>query len=274
MAGQILGDRYQVERQLGKKAGRWTLLAIDLKTKDFVILKVLFLDESLQPNDLKLFKREIDTLKTLAHPAAPKYLGQFDIDLPKNGKALVLIQSHVKGKSLEQFLQEKRLFSEPAARRIGRDILALLSYIHNHQPPIVHRDIKPGNILLTPNPGEQGAQVYLVDFGSVKAFPSGGNTSLTIVGTEGYMPPEQIGGRAITASDIYSLGVTLTTAVTGLPPSQLPYHGMRIDFDPLLQRFAHISPAFAAWLQQMTSPVLEKRFNSAQAALEALKTLG
>ena len=111
MAGQILGDRYQVERQIGKQTGRWTLLARDLQTHELVVLKLLFIDEQLQWDDLKLFEREVEILKSLSHPSIPSYLGYFEHELP-NAKALALIETYVEGKSLEQCLQQGRLFTE------------------------------------------------------------------------------------------------------------------------------------------------------------------
>ncbi|HEY9861893.1 MAG TPA: hypothetical protein V6D16_20515, partial [Candidatus Obscuribacterales bacterium] len=110
-------------------------------------------------------------------------------------------------------------------------------------------------------------QVYLVDFGSVRAATVEENTNFTVVGTYGYMPPEQFSGRAIAASDLYSLGATLITLVTGTHPSSLPRRGSRIDFSQV----ADLSPAFADWLSWMTESSLERRLASAQAALQALE---
>ncbi len=270
MAGQILGDRYRIEQQLGKNMGRWTLLAKDLVTEDNVVLKLLVIDDDLHPNDLKLFIREAETLKALDHPATPRYVGHLEIDLPKGEKAIALIQTYVEGKSLEQCIREGRVFSEQAARRLAHEVLTILVYLHDHQPPIVHRDIKPSNILLVQSSDpEQSATVYLVDFGSVKSLSSQDNTSFTVVGTNGYMPPEQMGGRAVTASDLYSLGITLATALTGLMATQLPTQGLQIDFNVM----AGLDPTFVQWLKQMTEPMLDQRFETARDALDALEKL-
>lgn len=261
MAGQILGDRYEVERQIGKQTGRWTLLARDLTTQERVVIKLLFLDEALEWDDLKLFEREVETLKALSHPSIPRYLGFFEHQLP-NDKALALIQTYVEGKSLEQCLQEQRIFTEAETKQLAKALLKILLYLHGQQPPIVHRDIKPSNILLA------NRQAYLVDFGSVKSLKGSGDTSaFTVVGTYGYMPPEQFSGRAIPASDLYSLGATLTTMLAGTHPSSLPHKGMKLDFENI----ATLSPAYAAWLGWLTDPNLEYRAKSAQEALEALE---
>ncbi|MBW4469648.1 MAG: serine/threonine protein kinase [Stenomitos rutilans HA7619-LM2] len=260
MAGQILGDRYEVERQIGKQTGRWTLLARDLVTQDRVVIKMLFLDETVEWDDLKLFEREVEILKSLSHPAIPRYLGFFEHQLP-NDKALALIQTYVEGKSLEQCLQEQRLFSEAETKQLAKALLHILVYLHGQHPPIVHRDIKPSNILLA------NRQAYLVDFGSVKALTNSGDTAaFTVVGTYGYMPPEQFSGRATPASDLYSLGATLTAMLAGTHPSSLPHRGMKIDFAAI----ANLSLAYVEWLEWLTDPNLERRAKSAQDALTAL----
>lgn len=271
MPGQILGDRYEVEQQLGKKSGRWTLLARDLTTQDPVILKILCIDDEVLADDLKLFQREVETLQTLDYPATPKYLGYFEIELPKSGKALALIQSYMEGTSLQAYLEQGRIFDQPEARQIAASGLHILTYLHEHQPAIVHRDIKPSNILLTGTATNPTAgQICLIDFGSVRLSVPSEFTTMTLVGTDGYMPPEQIGRRAVKASDLYSLGITLLAALSGLPPTRMPRQdGIRID----VERAITCSPGFTEWLKQMTEPELHKRFGSAQAALTALNAI-
>lgn len=260
MSGQILGDRYEVERQIGKQTGRWTLLARDQITQQQVVIKLLFLDEQLEWDDLKLFEREVEILKSLSHPSIPRYLGYFEHQLP-NDKALALIQTYVEGKSLEQCMQQGRIFTEAETKQLAKALLNILVYLHGRQPPIVHRDIKPSNILLA------NRQAYLVDFGSVKAIKGTGETSaFTIVGTYGYMPPEQFSGRAVPASDLYSLGATLIALLTGTHPSSLPRKGVKIDFG----QTTSVSPEFADWLEWMTEPNLDQRSKSAQEALDML----
>jgi serine/threonine protein kinase len=173
----------------------------------------------------------------------------------------------VEGISLKQCLDEARLLSEAEAISIARQALHILDHLHHHDPPIVHRDIRPGNILLQPNVPIRAAQVYLVDFGTVKSLATG-NTSLTMVGTDGYLPPEQAAGRVLAKSDLYSLGATLAECLTGLPPVQMQSKGMRIQF----QDHIDLSPEFAQWLQQLLATSLDHRWSSARVALEALNT--
>lgn len=266
MGGQILGDRYQVERQLGKKAGRWTLKALDLQTEAPVILKVLFVDDSLTATDLRLFKREADALKLLNQAGTPRYLGYFEMEMPTRDQAMVLVQSYVEGVSLQTYLSQARTFNESEIIAIAQAALNILDSLHRSDPPIIHRDIRPSNLVLQPGLPVATAQVFLVDFGTVKAFTSG-NTAITIVGTDGYLPPEQSAGRVLAVSDLYSLGATLAEALTGQSPLAMRTKGLRIQFED----FAAVTPDFALWLKKLLAPSLEHRWPSAQEALTALE---
>ncbi len=263
--GQIIGDRYQVQHQLGKKSGRRTLLATDLQTGEAVVLKVLTFGHDFEWADLRLFEREAETLQSLAHPAIPTYLRHFELDTP-DCKGFVLVQSYISATSLEEQVKSGRTFSEADLKELAIALLNILDYLHNRQPPVVHRDIKPSNVLLGDRTGNSIGQVYLVDFGSVQTLASREGGTMTIVGTYGYMPPEQFGSRTVPASDLYSLGATLIYLATGQHPADLPQTDLRIDF----ARAAHLSPAMTRWLKAMTEPSLNRRFSSAQEALVAL----
>lgn len=264
MNSQVLGDRYEVQQQLGRNYGRRTLLARDLETQELVVVKLLSFVNDFEWDDLKMFEREAQTLKALSHPAIPRYLDYIELN-PENGKGFALVQTYVEGKSLQEYLKAGHTFSEPEVREIALALLEILIYLHGRQPPVIHRDIKPSNILLTRS-GNSVAQVYLVDFGSVQIAAIEGGT-ITVVGTYGYMPQEQFGGRIVPASDLYSLGATLIALVTGTHPADLPQKDFRIQFE----QATNLSPTFASWLRRMTEPILDRRFTSAQSALQALE---
>lgn len=267
MAGQILGDRYELEKQLGKKSGRWTFAARDLQDQVPVILKLLFIDDDLQPTDLKLFKREIEALQQIDHPGTPRHLDYFEITLPRDGKALALVHSYVRGISLAKNLQQGRRLKEAEAQYVAEKVLEVLVYLHQHSPPIVHRDIRPSNILLEKDVAGGWPQVYLIDFGSVKSLTPG-STAFTKVGLDGYVPPEQSSGRAMTVSDLYSLGATLIAAMTEQHPTDLQV-GMKIEFTSIVT----LSSDFANWLERMVAPTLNQRWSSAAEALAALQSI-
>jgi len=265
MVSQILGDRYEVQQQLSKKAGRQTLLVRDLETQKLAVIKLLIFDSDFEWDDLKLFEREAAILKTLSHPAIPQYLDYLELD-GKNGKGFAIVQTYIEAKSLEQHLKAGRSFSETEIKEIAKALLEILTYLHGHTPPVIHRDIKPSNILLANRSGHSVGQVYLVDFGSVQTLAGKEGGTVTVVGTYGYMPPEQFGGRAVPASDIYSLGATLIYLVTGSHPADLPQKNLKIQFEPAV----NISQELTLWLKRMTEPSLERRLATVQDAFSAL----
>ncbi|RUR86092.1 serine/threonine protein kinase [Chlorogloeopsis fritschii PCC 9212] len=262
---EVLSERYEVQQELGKKAGRRTLLARDLQTQELVVVKVLSFGDEFEWNDLKLFEREAETLKALSHPAIPSYIHYFELDLPNN-KGFALVQSYIPAQSLEAQLKAGRNFSEIEVKQLAKAILEILQYLHERQPPVIHRDIKPSNILLTNRSGNSVGEVYLVDFGSVQTVARRSST-MTVVGTYGYMAPEQFSARATPASDFYSLGATLIYLVTGQHPADLPQTDLRMEFE----QAANISPSFSRWLRRMTEPIASQRFVSAKEAVRSLE---
>ena len=266
MKGEVLGTRYEVEQQLGKRAGRRTLLARDRETQELVVVKVLAFGNDFEWDDLKLFEREAETLKSLNHPAIPRYLDYFEVNSPEF-KGFALVQTYINAKSLEEQLKAGRSFSEADVKQLAVALLEILYYLHKRQPPVIHRDIKPSNILLSDRSGNSVGKVYLVDFGSVQTLAATEGGTITVVGTYGYMPPEQFGGRAVPASDLYSLGATLIYLVTGKHPADLPQKDLRIQFE----QATHLSPNLSNWLTQLTEPSLDRRLTSAVTALQALK---
>jgi eukaryotic-like serine/threonine-protein kinase len=259
MAGQVLGERYEVEQSIGRQVGRWTLLTRDLETQERVVIKLLCIDDDLKPDDLRLFERELATLKGLTHPCIPRYLGYFEHALP-TGKALALVQTYIAGKSIERCMEVGRTFTESETKQLAKALLGILVYLHGQPAPIVHRDIQPCNIILADR------RAHLVDFGSIKMILPNDNTAMTTMETTGYMAPEQLSGRALTGSDLYSLGITLIAGVTGKHPVELPRRRMQIDFEAVVD----LSPTFGDWLKRLTLPDLDRRFASAQEALQAL----
>ncbi|AFZ27162.1 protein kinase family protein [Cylindrospermum stagnale PCC 7417] len=266
MIGEILGNRYEVRQQLGKKAGRRTLLAGDLKNGELVVVKLLSFGSDFEWDSLKLFEREAETLKSLSHPAIPRYLDYFEVNSPSI-KGFALVQTYIPAQTLAQYLQTGRTFTEAEVKAIAFALLEILIYLHGLHPPVIHRDLKPSNILLSDRSGNSIGQVYLVDFGSVQTVLATEGATRTVVGTYGYMPPEQFGGRTVAASDLYSLGATLIYLVTGIHPADLPQKDFRIQFEQV----AGVSPSFTRWLQWMTQPSLERRLSSATVAIKAIE---
>ena len=259
---QTLGDRYTIKSVLGKQRGRRTFLAVDSQTSEKVVLKLVLFDPDFTWEDLKLFEREAETLKSLNHTAIPKYLDSFEVET-ELGKGFVLVQTFIEARSLQEHMTSGRRFSEADIKAIAQSILTILQYLHSRYPPVIHRDIKPSNILLGDRTAHSPGNVYLVDFGSVQVAQHGG--TMTVVGTYGYMPPEQFGGRAFPTSDLYSLGATLVYLASGQHPAEFePSHLV------LSAKSLALSTSFTHWLQQLLQPESHKRTASAALAFHYL----
>jgi outer membrane protein assembly factor BamB/tRNA A-37 threonylcarbamoyl transferase component Bud32 len=158
------------------------------------------------------FEREANILATLSHPSIPRIYDYFTLD---NRSYLVL--EFINGKDLEVMLnQTDTFFPEEQVLTWGIQLCEVLSFLHNHRPdPIIFRDMKPSNVMIN-----QHNHVVLVDFGIAKAFQSGQKG--TMIGTEGYSPPEQYRGEANTRADVYALGATLHHLLTRRDPRLEP----------------------------------------------------
>ncbi|NEO30532.1 MAG: serine/threonine protein kinase [Symploca sp. SIO3C6] len=260
---QILNERYQLKQELGKNAGRQTWLAEDIGVSppESVIVKLLAFGGEVQWDDLKLFEREAQVLKQLNHPRIPKYRDYFHID--DRLLWFGLVHEYIPGSSLKELLIQGKRFTHFQIRQIAADVLKILQFLHQLNPVVLHRDLKPSNLIW----GEDD-QIYLVDFGAVqdKALKEG--ATFTVVGTYGYAPMEQFGGRAVPASDLYALGATLIHLLTGTTPAELPQQNLRIRFQELVS----LSPGMVSWLEKLTEPAPEQRFKTAAEALSALKS--
>ena len=263
--GQILQERYQLQRRLSARPACQTWQARDLNPPDLqrpqVIVKFLAFGGPTQWDELKLFEREVQVLRSLNHPRIPRYRDSFHLKAP--GYWVGFVADYLPGKSLKTVLSQGQRFTEAEIRQIAEQVLHILIYLHGLSPPVIHRDIKPSNLILMPD-----HQICLVDFGAVQtqAAPEGG--TFTVVGTYGYTPLEQFGGRAVPASDLYALGATLIHLLTGTAPADLPQQDLRIQF----RDRTSVSSVLVQWLERMTAPALERRFSQAQEALTALNT--
>lgn len=257
----VLQGRYQLKQKLGNNAARQTWLAIDsaLPENPQVVIKFLAFGGQIQWENLKLFEREAQVLKQLNHPHIPKYRNYFCLD--ERSLWFALVEDYIPGYSFKELLDQKQRFTEKQAIKIAIDILNILTYLHQLNPAVLHRDIKPSNLIM----GED-EQVYLLDFGAVQDNGAKEGGTFTVVGTYGYTPIEQFGGRAVPASDLYALGATLIHLLTGIAPADLPQKDFRIYFKDKVS----VSSSFVHWIEQLTEPVLERRFGNVNQALEAL----
>jgi eukaryotic-like serine/threonine-protein kinase len=259
---EILAQRYQLIDVLGTGGNGKTYRALDQETNQKVAIKILHTHGVPDWKTLELFEREVKILSQLDHPGIPRYLDFFRATVAGH-ESLCLVQEIAPGRTLSGWIEAGHVFSEANLQNIATKVLEVLEYLQSFTPPIIHRDIKPQNILLTGT-----YEVSLVDFGAVRdtynLTITGGST---IVGTYGYMAPEQTRGQAVLATDLYGLGTTLLYLKSGLDPADLPVKQMKIDF----QKSLRFSPTFASWINGLLEPFPEDRYSNASVALDYLR---
>jgi len=204
------------------------------------------------------FRLEANILATLRHPNLPRVTDHFVLE--EEGQYLVM--DYIEGEDLRQILEKRGSISEAEAVSIGIAICNALSYLHSRTPPILHRDIKLGNVKITPD-----GQIYLVDFGLAKIMEGDQPTMIAARAmTPGYSPPEQYGSaRTDPRSDIYSLGATLYAALTGfIPEDSLARAVDGLELTPLRKRAPKVSLALAQAIEKALETSPQKRFQTAE----------
>ena len=265
----IVAGRYRLEHKLGEGGFGSTWAATEVDTEQRVALKQLDVRRAKDWKSLELFEREAHVLRGLSHPAIPRYFDSFEAPNEDGSEdvCFYLAQALAPGKALIAWITEDgwrpgniELFA------LADRLLDVLVYLHELHPPVVHRDIKPHNILR-----DAHGVISLVDFGSVKSSldeDNGGGS--TVVGTFGYMAPEQFRGHADPRTDLYGLGATLLYVMTHREPSALPTKKLAIDIRAVLP---NEDEALLSWLEKLLEPDMDDRFQSARQARDALERI-
>lgn len=258
-----LQQRYIIAGQAGRGGMGAVYVATDTRVAHRrVAIKEMSqanLSEEDLPEATARFQQEAMMLGSLSHPNLPRIYDAFS----ENGRSY-LVMDYIEGKTLFQILKEAHGQPLPVGQVLlyARQICDVLSYLHQHNPPIIFRDVKPTNIMITGN-----GHVYLIDFGIARFFKEGQQQDTVLLGSPGYAPPEQHGtAQTSPRSDIYGLGATLHYCLTGrdpyyaadrfsFPPARSYNPQIPQELDQLLQRMLahdeHARPASALEVQQI-----------------------
>lgn len=271
-----LDRSYRVLAVQGMGSSGVTYRVVDSKTGEKAIIKAIDLRGLSEWKVLELFEREAATLRRIDHPGIPRYLSSFILD---GGRAVaraedvrgqptfMLVQQYIAGDSLASRLKTSGSIPSAAVTRLLESLLSLAEYLHGLSPPIVHRDIKPGNIIL-----DETDEPHLVDFGSVRdCLRSDSSVGSTTAGTFGYMPAEQMMNTARPASDLYAIAMTVVVAATGTEPNALPMNErtgkIRLEKLPLPR-------ALVPALDGMLEPIVGNRLQSVADVRKVLERRG
>ncbi len=259
--GSRLINRYLIEEILGQGGMGSIYRAVDENLGVEVAVK-----ENLFTSDeyARQFRREAVILANLRHPNLPRVTDHFVIE----GQGQYLVMDFIEGEDLRERIDRQGLLSDAETVILGTAVCDALSYLHSRQPKVVHRDIKPGNIKITPS-----GNVILVDFGLAKVTQGSQVTSTGARAmTPGYSPPEQYGtARTDPRSDIFSLGASLYMALTGALPEDALARAMgQIDLTPIRKHNPKVSRRLAAVIEKAMELRPEQRYQTAEDFKKAL----
>lgn len=261
ISSDFSAHNYQILEQLGvnKEGGRLTYKALNIQSQQTVVIKQFkFVSSDSDWSAYQAVEREADFLKSLNHPQIPKYLDYFESE-----EGICLVQEYKSAPNLSQ----RQRFDFTQIKKITLSILEVLVYLQQQASPIIHRDIKPENILI-----DDDLNTYLVDFGLAKIYSQ--DSSSTVSGTIGFMPPEQFFNKPLsTASDLYSLGITLISLILRKESHQVSDFidsQFQVDLSAIAPK---VTPQFQTWLEKMVALDKEQRFPDAETALKALQPI-
>ncbi|MDQ7822357.1 MAG: protein kinase [Candidatus Eremiobacteraeota bacterium] len=253
--GSVLNGRYQVMRVLGEGGMARVYEAQDLSSARRCAIKEMedsFQDEELRACAITQFRGEITLLLGLSHPNIPRVTDYFS-----HQASYFMVMDFIEGKDLDKLLKERGApFPEKTIMQWGIELCRVLFYLHIQKPPVIFRDLKPSNIILSAR-----GTLVLVDFGIARIFKAHKRGDTFHMGTEGYAAPEQYleNRQSDGRTDIYALGATLYHLATGQSP---------------LFQFPHLrdlSPDIAAILRKATDLDPDDRFSSAKEMRIALE---
>ena len=266
----LLAERYRAVKIIGQGGFGRTFKAVDefKPSQPFCVIKQFFPQAQGTENVEKaaeLFAQEAVRLESLGkHPQIPELLAFFTQD-----NRQYLIQEFIDGENLQQELETVGAFNETQIWQLLNDLLPVLKFIHSQK--VIHRDIKPENIIRRPHSGKK-SELVLVDFGAAKyATHNALSVTGTVIGSAGYAAPEQAIGKAIFASDIYSLGVTCIHLLTQIQPFEL-FDMSENDWVWRDFLILPISDNLGAILDRMIVAATKKRFQSVQEILTVIKS--
>jgi serine/threonine protein kinase len=247
----LLKERYRIINQIGQGGQATIFKGEDTELGNRLVAIKEMSQDGLSPDELQeaadAFKREAHMLAGLQHPNIPSIYDYF-----LEAGHWYFVMEFIEGETLEDYFARAEGGTLPVKEvlDIGIQLCSVLEYLHNHQPPIIFRDLKPGNVMRAAD-----GHLYLIDFGIARHFKPGQSRDTTALGSLGYAAPEQYGKAQTTSrSDIYSLGAILHQALTGNDPvSNKP---TMFDFPPLKNLPGDPAPAE---LQKLLLQMLDRQ---------------
>lgn len=257
--GQVIDDKYEILKLVGRGGMSKVYLAMDKRlNKQWAVKEIE--KRAKDGNDEVVIQSaiaEANLIKQLDYPAIVRI-----VDIIDNGNVIYIIEDYVEGETLSTILEENGPQPQEAVIDWAKQICEALEYLHTRKPPIIYRDMKPGNVMLKPD-----GNIKVIDFGIAREYKDKSLADTVSLGTKGYAAPEQFGGQGQTdaRTDIYCLGVTLYHLLTGQNPCEPPY-----EIYPIRHWNPQLSAGLEAIIQKCTQLNPDDRYQSCTELLYAL----
>ena len=245
--GTIIDNKYELLQYINKGGMSAVYLAVNTRLGNrWAVKEIKKTNEKYNQIYINSLIAEAHLMKDLDHPAFPRI-----VDIIETEDCLYLVMDYIEGQTMEQVLKECGPQDEKVVAGWAIEICKALSYLHNHKPPIIYRDMKPSNIIIKPN-----GSLKIIDFGTARVFDSGKANDTVALGTKGFAPPEQYSGQTDARSDIYALGMTIKYLITGINPC-LEYSSHTYYSKP-------VSESMQAVIDKCIAVNLENRYQSCE----------
>lgn len=256
--GTVIDGKYEVLKKIGQGGMSVVYLAMDKRLNKQWAVKEIRRTTSGRNDEVVInsLLAEANLMKRLDHPSLPRI-----VDIIENSETIYVIMDYIEGESLDKILKEYGAQSQELVVEWGKQLCDALSYLHRQNPPIIYRDMKPGNVMLKPE-----GNLKVIDFGIAREYKEKNLADTTVLGTKGYAPPEQHGSRQTDPrSDIYALGMTMHHLLTGADPRATDYM-----YVPIRQWNPSLSSGLERVIDKCTALDPEDRYQNCDELMYAL----
>jgi serine/threonine-protein kinase len=249
--GSVIDGKYKILNMIGKGGMSTVYLAMNERVNKQWAIKEIHKNDY---RNFELDKKEIELMKKLKHPHLPSV-----VDVIERENCLLIVMDYIEGQSLENVLKETGYFDVEQVLVWAKQLCDVLQYLHSGNPPIIYRDMKPGNVMKKPD-----GNLVLIDFGAAREYKPENLKDTISLGTRGYAAPEQYRGddQSDARTDIYCLGVMLFQLLTGESPQKLR---------PIRECRPELSAGLEAVIEKCTRIKKEERYQSAEELADALE---
>lgn len=259
--GTVIDKKYKILNKIGQGGMSVVYLAMNERANKQWAIKEIRKDAAAASEiNMASIRTETEMLKNLSHPNLPSIIDIIDYE-----DSILIVMDYIEGNTLKKAVDEFGPLNQEDVIQWAKQLCDVLGYLHSQNPPIIYRDLKPGNIMLKPD-----GTIVLIDFGTAREYKKDNVNAddTTCLGTRGYAAPEQFGGRGQTdaRTDIYCLGTTIYHLVTGKNPSEPPYE---------IRNIRYWNEALSKGLEQIVAKCTqldpEKRYQNCNEVMYALE---